>query len=102
MKVEVEGKRETETLCEDVPKIVKSVIKRVSEEERIENIKKEFKVGLKRELTKEELEVYLFRFKNEDENYWSYLKKLKDKDKLLKKESNDDTLSSQIGKIDNN
>jgi hypothetical protein len=101
MKVEVEGKRETETLCEDVPKIVKSVIKRVSEEERIENIKKEFKVGLKRELTKEELEVYLFRFKNEDENYWSYLRKLKEKDKLLKKESNDDTLSSQIGKIDN-
>ena len=52
-------------------------IPRVTEEQKIANIRKEFKIGLKRDLTEKELALYLFQFNQGITNYWKFLDQLK-------------------------
>jgi DNA-directed RNA polymerase specialized sigma subunit len=77
MKEEIKNNLEIEKVLENEPVVVaKMGYHRVTPEERIENIKKEFRSELKRDLTDSELNEYLRLFDKEETNFWKYLWKI--------------------------
>ena len=58
--------------------------KRLSKEEKKELLRKEFKSYIKREITEEELNRYMYLFERGLTNFWSYGNTLKGKDNVPK------------------
>jgi hypothetical protein len=56
--------------------------KRISREDKQKNINDNFKKEIGRELTQEEMREYLQLFERKKVNFWDYVKKIQDKDKV--------------------